>query len=105
MMRLSFSLCAQRLLSKGAWRLLNFLLLLSPDHFAALELGERRALFDPHRVANPVLVGLVVGVVLLRPAHGLLHGRVRETPVDADDNRLVLLVADDDALERTLRHL
>src|SRR5262249_45976339 len=44
-------------------------------------------------------------VVLLRPPHGLLQHRVREAPVDADHNGLVLLVAHHDALQRTLRHI
>src|SRR5665213_1504793 len=101
MMRLSFLLCALRANSFCAWRLLNFLLLLAADHFPVLQLRKRTALLDPNLIANRVLVGLVVGVVFLRPADGLLHGRVGETPVDAHDHRLVLLVADDDALERT----
>src|SRR5262249_40866835 len=68
-------------------------------------LGNRPAFLDPHRVADGELVLLVVRVVFLRAAHGFLHRRVGETPVDAHDNGLVLLVADDDALERTFRHL
>src|SRR5512146_2350148 len=86
-------------------RLLNFLLLLAPDHFPALELGNGPALLDPHDVADAELVLLVMGVIFLRTANGLLHRRMGETPVDAHDHGLVLLVANDDALERTLRHL
>src|SRR6187200_2255413 len=97
MMRLS--------LSCRSSRSLNFLLLLAPDHGPALELGNRPALLDPHQIANRVSVGLVVRVVLLRAADRLFHCRVRKTPIDAHDNGLVLLVADNNALERTLRHL
>src|SRR5215475_5612744 len=97
MMRLS--------LSCRSSRSLNFLLLLAPDHGPALELGDRPALLDPHQIANRVRVGFVVRMVLLGTADGLLHRRVRKTPIDTHDNRLVLLVADNHALERTLRHL
>src|SRR6476469_9069804 len=97
MMRLS--------LSCRSSRSLNFLLLLAPDHGPALELGNRPTLLDPHQIANRVRVGFVVRVVLLRAADRLLHRRVRETPIDAHDNGFVLLVADNNALERTLRHL
>src|SRR6476659_182298 len=97
MMRLS--------LSCRSSRSLNFLLLLAPDHGPALELGNRPTLLDPHQIANRVRVGFVVRVVLLRAADRLLHRRVRETPIDTHDNGLVLLVADNNALERTLRHL
>src|SRR5581483_10411198 len=74
------------------------------NHGPALQLGDRLVLLNPHDVANRVFVGLVMRVVLLRPTDGLLHRRMREAPLDAHDNRLVLLVADDDALERSLRH-
>src|SRR6186997_2490389 len=97
MMRLS--------LSCRSSRSLNFLLLLAPDHGPALELGNRPTLLDPHQIANRVRVGFVVRVVLLRAADRLFHRRVRKTPVDAHDNGFVLLVADNNALERTLRHL
>src|SRR4249919_1568335 len=97
MMRLS--------LSGRSSRSLNFLLLLAPDHGPALELGNRPALLDPHQITNRVGVGFVVRVVLLRAADRLFHCRVRKTPIDAHDNGLVLLVADNNALERTLRHL
>ena len=36
------------------------LLLLAPNHFPPLELGQRSALFDPDDVVHLVLVGLVV---------------------------------------------
>src|SRR6476660_6686121 len=84
---------------------LTFLALLAPEHGPALELGNRPTLLDPHQIANRVRVGFVVRVVLLRAADRLLHRRVRETPIDAHDNGFVLLVADNNALERTLRHL
>src|SRR5476649_490879 len=102
MMRLSLFVRAD---FSRTWRSLSFLFLLAANHFPALELGDRAALFDPHRVANGKLVLLVMRVIFLRTANGFLHRRMGETPVDAHDDGLVLLVADDDALERTLRHL
>src|SRR5215471_974955 len=81
------------------------LLLLAPNHFPALELGQRPALFDPDDVVHLVLVGLIVGVVFLRAPHRLLHDRVSEAALDAHHHGLVLLVAHHDALERALRHL
>src|SRR6185312_6353553 len=101
MMRLFSSL---RVPTLSRRRLLHVLLLLAPDHFPALELGKRPALLDPHHVADRVGIGLVVGVILLRAANGLLHGRVREAALHTDDHGLVLFVADDNALQRTLRH-
>src|SRR5262249_35477837 len=87
-----------------AWRS-HDLLLLAPNLFPVLELGERTALLDPHDVIHVIFVGLVVGVVLLGAPHGLLHDRMGEAALDAYDHRLVLLVAHHDALERALRHL
>src|SRR5882724_8788891 len=87
-----------------AWRS-HDLLLLAADHFPALELGQRTALLDPDDIVHVILVGLVVGVVLLRSPHRLLHDGMGEAALDADDDRLVLLVAHHDALERALRHL
>src|ERR1700712_547319 len=84
-------------------RSLHFLLL-ALDHGPALQLGDRRVLLDPHDVADPVLVGLVVGVILLRPPHGLLHDGMREAALHANHHGLGLLVADDNALQRSLRH-
>src|SRR5258708_5424721 len=43
-------------------------------------------------------------MVVLRTAHRLFQERMRETALDLDDQSLVLLVADDDALENSLRH-
>src|ERR1039458_5698173 len=102
MMRLSLFL---RSIYLRTWRSLSFLFLIAADHFPALELGDRATLFDPHRVADGKLVLLVMRMIFLRTANGFLHRRMGETPVDAHDDGLVLLVADDDALERTLRHL
>src|SRR5690242_5763667 len=97
MMRLS--------LSGRSSRSLNSLFLLAPDHGPALELGNRTTLLDPHQIADRVRVGLVMRMIFLRAANGLFHRGMRKTPFDAHNNRLVLLVADDHALERTLRHL
>src|SRR5690606_15654746 len=71
----------------------------------ALLPGNRRAFLDPYLVADLGLVGLVMGVIALAPAHGLLHHRVRKTALDQDDNGLVVLVADDGSLKYSLRHL
>src|SRR5262249_31824133 len=80
------------------------LLLLALDDLPALELGDRPVLLNPHDVAYRVFVGLVVGVILLRPPHGLLQHRMGEAPLDADHHGLVLLVAHHGALQRALRH-
>ena len=61
-------------------------------------------LLDPHDVADRELVLLVVSVELVGAAHGLLQDRMREAALDADNDRLVLLVADHHALQRSLRH-
>src|SRR4030095_15522981 len=42
---------------------------------------------------------------LLRHAHGLLHHRMGEAPLDLDDDRLLVLVADDGALQDALWHV
>src|SRR5262249_55876379 len=68
------------------------LLLLAPDRGPALEPRDRPVFLDPHRVADVEFVLLVVGVVLLRAANRLLHLRMREAALDADDDGLVLLV-------------
>src|SRR5215510_8483705 len=80
------------------------LLLLALHDLPALELGDRPVLFDPYDVADRVFIGLVVGVVLLRPPHRLLEHRMGEAALDADDHGLVLLVAHHGALEHPLRH-
>src|ERR1700758_549680 len=46
-----------------------------------------------------------MGVVVLRTADRLLVDRMGEAAIDAHHNRLGLLVADDNALKRTFRHL
>src|SRR5262249_27309917 len=81
------------------------LLLLAPNYFPPLELGQRPALFDPDDVVHLVLVGLVVGVVFFRAPHRLLHLRMGEAALDTHHYGLVLLVAHHDALEHALRHL
>src|SRR5689334_9971618 len=80
------------------------LLVLAPDHGPALELGNRLALLDPHRVARLELVVLVVRVVVLGAADRLLVDRMGEAAIDAHHHRLGLLVADDHTLKLTFRH-
>src|SRR5829696_7452009 len=75
------------------------------NHGPTFELGDRAMLLDPNDVADAIFIGLVVGVILLRPPHGLLQRRVREAALHAHHHGLLLFVAHDDALERTLRHL
>src|ERR1700692_3260813 len=84
-------------------RLSGFLLAL--DDCPALQLRERLAFLDPHLVARRELVLLVVRVVVLGATDRLLVERMGEAAVDAHHNRLVLLVADDDALQSSFRHL
>src|SRR5690606_6416691 len=78
--------------------------LLFGDHGPALVARDRRTFLDEHRVAHLVRVALVVRLILLRAAHGLLHGRMRETALDIDNDRLLVLVADDGALQDALWH-
>src|SRR4030088_3528188 len=80
-------------------------LLFAPDHRPALELRDRLALLDPHHVARLELVVLVVRVIVFRAADRLLVDRMGEAAIDAHDNRLGLLVADDHALKRTFWHV
>src|SRR5258705_7059433 len=80
-------------------------LLLTLGHFPALELRQRPPLFDPDLVADRKFVLFVVGVILLRTTHSLLHDRVREAAFDAHHDGLVLFVAHNDALQHALRHL
>src|SRR5882724_3131829 len=84
---------------------LHDLLLVALDHFPALEPRQRPALLDPDDITHRVLVLLIVRVVFLRPPDGLLQDRMGEAALDAHHHGLVLLVAHDDALEHTLRHL
>src|SRR6185503_11484176 len=83
----------------------SFRPLLPADHGPALQLGDRRMLLDPHGVARRELIGLVMGVIMLAPPHRLLQQRMGEAAVDADHDRLRLLVAYHDALQQPLRHL
>src|SRR5690349_12579254 len=80
------------------------LLVFAPDHGPALQLRDRLALLDPHRIARLELVALVVRMVVLGAADRLLIDRMGETAIDAHNHRLGLLVADDHALQRTFRH-
>src|SRR5690606_31841297 len=71
----------------------------------ALVLGNRRAFLDGNDVADLELVGFVVRLVLLRPANGLLKEGMRKAAFDANDNGLVVLVADYGALQNAFRHI
>src|SRR6188768_169564 len=86
-------------------RSLRRFILFALDHGPALELGDRRMLLDPHRIADGVFIALVVSVIFLRPPDGLLQRRMGEAAIHAHHHRLLLLVAHHDALEHTLRHL
>src|SRR3984893_12632741 len=80
------------------------LLFLALDHFPPLEPRERAALLDPDNIADVMLVTLVVSVVFFGASHGLLHDRMGESALDPHDHGLVLLVADHNALQRSLWH-
>src|SRR4029450_8668271 len=54
------------------------LLLLASNHLPAPELVQWPALLDPDDIVRVVFLGLVVGVIFLRPPHGLLHHWLRE---------------------------
>src|SRR5690242_12359254 len=64
------------------------------QHFPGFGFRLRRALDDAREVALLVDIGLVVGVVTLRTAHGLLQQWVEESPFDLDHHGLVTLVGD-----------
>src|SRR4029078_348604 len=83
---------------------LNDLLLLAADRFPALEPRYRAPFLDPDHVTHVIFGGRIVGVTLLGPAHRLLHHRMGVAALDAHDDRLVLLVAYDRALEHALGH-
>src|SRR5580765_2001246 len=70
----------------------------------ALALGDRPALLNAHGLADLVDIGLVMRRILLRAPHELLVDRVHDAALDLDDDRLVHLVADDDALKNSLWH-
>src|SRR5690606_16315191 len=74
------------------------------QHHPALVLRDRRRLLDEDLVADLVGVVLVVRLVLLRHTHDLLHHRMSEATLDLDDDRLLVLVADDGALQNALWH-
>src|SRR5271166_1538351 len=79
--------------------------LLALDHFPTFELGKWSTLFDPDDVAYMVLVGLVMGIVFFRAAHGLLHDGMGKSALDTHDYGLVLLIADNNPLQCAFRHL
>src|SRR4029079_2770603 len=68
------------------------------DQAPALAARHRAALLDANGVAGAGVVALVVGVQLDRGAHDLVVALVALDHVDADGDRLVGLVGDDDAL-------
>src|SRR4029453_15550250 len=78
--------------------------LLARQHRPPLLLGDRRTLLDPHYFAHLELVLLVMGVIVLAPAHGLLQHGVGEGPFGADPPGLVVLVAHHDSLQHAFRH-
>src|ERR1700693_596888 len=77
---------------------------LALDHRPALEPGYRPVLLDPHDVADREFVLLVVGVIILGAPYRLLEERMGEAALDADNHRLVLLVAYQRALAHAFRH-
>src|SRR5690606_10909434 len=78
--------------------------LVALDHDPALVLGDRRRLLDEHLVADLVHVVLVMRLVALGHTNNLLHNGMREAPFDFDNDRLLVLVADDGALQNALWH-
>src|SRR5260370_18311215 len=74
------------------------------DDDPSLELRNRLGLLDRDGVADLVSLVLDMGVIVLRAAHRLLQKRMRDTALDLHDQGLSLRVADDDALENSLRH-
>src|ERR1700749_4482863 len=68
------------------------------DQTPTLGLRKRAGLDDPDHVALAGLVALVVRVQRARAADDLLVGRMTAGEVDADGDRLVAFVGDDDAL-------
>jgi hypothetical protein len=45
-----------------------------------------------------------MGMIFLGQAHGLFQNRVRQTALDLNDNRFVVLVRDNHTLQNALRH-
>src|SRR5579864_401712 len=74
------------------------------ERFPAFQLRNRTALADTHDVADLEFALLIMGVIFLRPAHGLSEHGMGEPALDVDHNRLRILVADDDALQHAFRH-
>src|SRR5258706_3001401 len=74
------------------------------DDFPLLGLGDRPAFLDGHGVADLAAVVLVMRRVLLGAANELLVDRVHDATLDADDHRLVRLVADHDPVEDAPGH-
>src|SRR3954451_5269741 len=75
------------------------------DDDPAFQFRDRARLLDGNLVADLVFLRLVMGMIILRAPHRLLEKRMREAPLDLHDHGLFLLVADDDALENSFRHL
>src|SRR5665213_1388729 len=75
------------------------------DHRPALELGDRGAFLDAHRLTLAELIGLVMGMVLLRPLDDLAVDRVRDPALDQHHHRLVGLVGYDPSGQHALGHL
>src|SRR5690606_3018483 len=71
-------------------------------HGPGLGLGDGPAFGDFDRITLVVLVGFVVRLVLGGTVHELAQHGVLHAGLDADDDRLVHLVADDLADQRTL---
>src|ERR1700720_185727 len=89
-------------LSLGA-RGASFRPFLAPGHRPALGPPYRPVPLDPYRVAGREFVLLVVRVVVLAAPYRLLEERMGEAALDADDHRLVLLVAHHRALQHAFR--
>src|SRR5690554_6585921 len=67
------------------------------DQAPPLQFGQRPRLHDADHVPLLRLARLVVRVVLLRAYDLLAVERVRDSPLDGDDQRLLLFRADDGA--------
>src|SRR6202050_1338858 len=91
-------------LNSSLSRALGSFLLAAHDR-PALKLGNRPVLFDPHQVADLEFILLIVRVVLLRTAHRLLEQRMGVAAFDTHHQSLGLLVAHNDTVQHTLRHL
>src|SRR6185312_1959504 len=74
------------------------------DEGPALVLRNRRALLDPHRVADLGGIRLVMRMVLLGSPHGLFEDRMGKGAVDAHHHGLVVHVGDHGPLQNALGH-